>query len=151
MAACRATGVWKEYIKECKRWDPGRYVRLRNERQLQLQVFPCLPGVFLPKGPKTFPGEITLPIGRRLERNYSTHRAQIRARELIAKAAGRAKKKAKRPHSKSLTSCRCPLLRRSPSQRERACEFERDRPWAKEPCEVERAGPWAKAPYKERI
>jgi hypothetical protein len=30
--------VWRNYIKECKRWDPGRYVRLRNERQLQLQA-----------------------------------------------------------------------------------------------------------------
>lgn len=30
--------AWRSYIDECKRWDSGRYVRLRNERQLQLQV-----------------------------------------------------------------------------------------------------------------
>ena len=29
---------WQRYIDECKRWDSGRYVRLRNERQLQLEV-----------------------------------------------------------------------------------------------------------------
>ena len=37
---CSSKGFenWKEYVRECKRWDPGRYVRLRNERTLQMQA-----------------------------------------------------------------------------------------------------------------
>ena len=36
--------VWKDFIRECKRWDPGRYVRLRNERALHVQSLRCVCG-----------------------------------------------------------------------------------------------------------
>ncbi|EKX32849.1 hypothetical protein GUITHDRAFT_120953 [Guillardia theta CCMP2712] len=37
-----AFSSWKEYIKECKRWDAGKYVRLRNERHIQHQAIMSL-------------------------------------------------------------------------------------------------------------
>ena len=37
-AADRMFNGWKLHVEECKRWDADRYTRLRNERELQLQV-----------------------------------------------------------------------------------------------------------------